>query len=74
MCDFEEFLFDCRHSEIRLKSWCHFARNEPNHRCHGVKVLRNTWPQLRLCDPCELARLRWMEKQIRQKNEQEQKD
>ncbi|KAL2758640.1 hypothetical protein ACRALDRAFT_207778 [Sodiomyces alcalophilus JCM 7366] len=31
MCDWEEFLFTCSHSTVRLKAYCHFARNDPNH-------------------------------------------
>ncbi|KAF6816262.1 hypothetical protein CSOJ01_03111 [Colletotrichum sojae] len=52
MCDFEEFLFTCNHSIVRLKSYCHFARNDPNHQCFGVKVLRNSWQQNTPCDNC----------------------
>ncbi|KAK8113631.1 uncharacterized protein PG998_001877 [Apiospora kogelbergensis] len=55
MCDYEEFIFDCEHSVVRLKSHCHFARNDPNHECFGVKVLRHSWPQHgKLCDDCAL--------------------
>ncbi|KAI1439224.1 hypothetical protein GGR50DRAFT_8930 [Xylaria sp. CBS 124048] len=53
MCDWEEFLFVCSHSELRLKSHCHSARNDPNHQCFGVKVLRHSWFQDgQLCDNC----------------------
>ncbi|EFQ29136.1 uncharacterized protein GLRG_04280, partial [Colletotrichum graminicola M1.001] len=52
MCDWEEFLFTCNHSIVRLKSYCHFARNDPNHQCFGVKVLRNSWRQSVPCDNC----------------------
>ncbi|RTE72530.1 hypothetical protein BHE90_013050 [Fusarium euwallaceae] len=56
MCDWEEFLFLCNHSTLRLKSYCHFARNDPNHQCFGVKVLRNSWRQgsttIRAASPC----------------------
>ncbi|OLN85867.1 hypothetical protein CCHL11_05398 [Colletotrichum chlorophyti] len=52
MCDWEEFLFTCNHSILRLKSYCHFARNDPNHQCFGVKVLRNSWRQNVPCDDC----------------------
>ncbi|KAK2038100.1 hypothetical protein LZ31DRAFT_139336 [Colletotrichum somersetense] len=52
MCDWEEFLFTCNHSIVRLKSYCHFARNDPNHQCFGVKVLRNSWRQNVPCDNC----------------------
>ncbi|KAH9900143.1 hypothetical protein F4778DRAFT_782257 [Xylariomycetidae sp. FL2044] len=53
MCDWEEFLFVCRHSTLRLKSYCHFARNDPNHQCLGVKKLRDSWYQdNQLCDDC----------------------
>ncbi|POR39159.1 Uncharacterized protein TPAR_00631 [Tolypocladium paradoxum] len=52
MCDWEEFLFICNHSVFRLKSYCHFARNDPYHQCFGVKVLRNSWQQGVLCEKC----------------------
>ncbi|GKT50358.1 uncharacterized protein ColSpa_10539 [Colletotrichum spaethianum] len=52
MCDWEEFLFTCNHSIVRLKSYCHFARNDPNHQCFGVKVLRNSWQQSVPCNNC----------------------
>ncbi|KAF9882052.1 hypothetical protein CkaCkLH20_00088 [Colletotrichum karsti] len=52
MCDFEEFLFTCSHSIVRLKSYCHFARNDPNHQCFSVQVLRNSWQQSTPCDNC----------------------
>lgn len=53
MCDWEEFLFECGHSTVRLKSYCHFARNDPNHQCLGVKVLRESWKQDgQLCESC----------------------
>ncbi|RDA83558.1 hypothetical protein CP532_5354 [Ophiocordyceps camponoti-leonardi (nom. inval.)] len=58
MCDFEEFLFTCNHSAFRLKSFCHFARNDPYHQCYGVKVLRNSWQQGKLCDDCLAERQR----------------
>ncbi|KAM7209198.1 hypothetical protein V8F20_000536 [Naviculisporaceae sp. PSN 640] len=52
MCDYEEFVFTCTHSTIRLKSYCHFARNDPNHQCFGVKKLRNVWDQNYECENC----------------------
>ncbi|KAH7358465.1 hypothetical protein B0T11DRAFT_104278 [Plectosphaerella cucumerina] len=52
MCDWEEFLFICDHSILRLKSYCHSARNDPNHLCFGVKVLRNSWHQGIPCETC----------------------
>ncbi|KAK3684881.1 hypothetical protein B0T22DRAFT_464371 [Podospora appendiculata] len=52
MCDFEEFVFTCSHSIIRLKSYCHFARNDPHHQCFGVKKLRNVWDQTTECEKC----------------------
>ncbi|KAM7204114.1 hypothetical protein V8F33_001749 [Rhypophila sp. PSN 637] len=52
MCDYEEFVFTCAHSTIRLKSYCHFARNDPNHQCFGVKKLRNVWDQNYECESC----------------------
>jgi hypothetical protein len=54
MCDYEEFLFDCGHSQQRLKSYCHFARNDPNHQCFGVKKLRDVWEQQTVCDACAM--------------------
>ncbi|KAK1754554.1 hypothetical protein QBC47DRAFT_384251 [Echria macrotheca] len=53
MCDFEEFMFTCGHSTFRLKSYCHFARNDPNHECCSVKKLRNIWDQDYPCDGCQ---------------------
>ncbi|KAK3945927.1 hypothetical protein QBC46DRAFT_336095 [Diplogelasinospora grovesii] len=52
MCDYEEFIFTCTHSTVRLKSYCHFARNDPNHQCFGVKKLRNVWDQDFECERC----------------------
>lgn len=52
MCDWEEFLFTCGHSALRLKSYCHYARNSPGHQCRRVKFLRSSWPQGVPCDSC----------------------
>lgn len=53
MCEFDEFLFTCGHSVVRLKQYCHDARNDyPQHYCTRVKVLRNTWIQSRPCESC----------------------
>lgn len=57
MCDWEEFIFSCGHSEFRLQSYCHYARNDPYHRCRRVKKLRNCWDQGRPCDTCTEAML-----------------
>ena len=56
MCDYEEFLYDCGHSQQRLKSYCHFARNDPNHQCFGVKKLRDVWEQQTVCEACAMRR------------------
>ncbi|KAL2138390.1 hypothetical protein VTI28DRAFT_6875 [Corynascus sepedonium] len=56
MCDFEEFSFTCGHYAIRLKSYCHRARNHPQHRCNSVQKLRDIWEQGRPCDECEERR------------------
>lgn len=56
MCDWEEFVFTCGHSQFRLKCYCHQARNHPRHRCHRVKKLRNVWDQETECDECAEAR------------------
>ncbi|KAK0635618.1 hypothetical protein B0T17DRAFT_459806, partial [Bombardia bombarda] len=52
MCDFEEFVFTCSHSTFRLKSYCHYARNDPNHQCNRVKKLRHVWDQDYECEKC----------------------
>lgn len=52
MCDWEEFLFTCNHSAVRLKSYCHFARNNQDHSCPSVKVLRKSWQQTVPCEHC----------------------
>jgi hypothetical protein len=54
MCDLEEFLFSCGHNTFRLKSYCHFARNDPNHQCFGVKQLRDSWTQVYECESCRM--------------------
>ncbi|OIW31568.1 hypothetical protein CONLIGDRAFT_678038 [Coniochaeta ligniaria NRRL 30616] len=54
MCDLEEFLFSCGHNIFRLKSYCHFARNDPNHQCFGVKQLRDSWAQVYECEACRM--------------------
>jgi hypothetical protein len=54
MCDLEEFLFSCGHNTFRLKAYCHFARNDPNHQCFGVKQLRDSWAQVYECETCRL--------------------
>ena len=63
MCDYEEFLFDCGHSQQRLKSYCHLARNDPNHQCFGVKKLRDVWEQQTICKTCTTqlyrAQMQW---------------
>ncbi|KAF6817377.1 hypothetical protein CMUS01_12112 [Colletotrichum musicola] len=56
MCDFEEFLFTCDHSIVKMKSECHFRRNDPGKQCFSVKVLKVTWPQGRECDACRTPR------------------
>jgi hypothetical protein len=61
MCDFEEFIFTCNHSVFRLKSYCHYARNDPHHQCRRVKKLRNCWDQNRECDACAEERRRQAE-------------
>ncbi|KAK4190600.1 hypothetical protein QBC35DRAFT_61275 [Podospora australis] len=53
MCDYEEFIWTCQHSDFRLKSHCHRARNNPGHICNYVKRLRHCWDQTRACDSCE---------------------
>lgn len=52
MCDYEEFMFTCGHSITKMKSECHFRRNDPGKQCFGVKVLKATWFQGVPCASC----------------------
>ncbi|KAK1569709.1 uncharacterized protein LY79DRAFT_528194 [Colletotrichum navitas] len=52
MCNYEEFYFSCGHSVVKMKSYCHFAHNDPNHQCFSVKVLKAVWSQGALCAEC----------------------
>lgn len=58
MCDFDEFIFTCGHSTFRLKCYCHFARNHPDHWCNKVKKLRDCYDQTYECDECAEQRRR----------------
>ncbi|KAI1473708.1 hypothetical protein F4774DRAFT_403313 [Daldinia eschscholtzii] len=65
MCDYDEFLFECQHSVCRLKSYCHFARNDPNHICMRVKKLRDSWLQSgQLCEDCIRSGKRFVDGRI----------
>lgn len=55
MCDYEEFAFTCGHSTIKLKCYCHRARNHPSHYCTFVKKLRDIWEQDGPCEACAAA-------------------
>ncbi|KAH8912009.1 hypothetical protein BR93DRAFT_963221 [Coniochaeta sp. PMI_546] len=70
MCDMEEFLFTCGHNTFRLKSYCHFARNDPNHQCFGVKVLRATWRQTNQCELCRTGQPQPQQQQQQQQQQQ----
>lgn len=52
MCDWEEFIFGCSCSYTKRKNYCHFARNDPNHQCFGVQVLKKVWDVPEICDKC----------------------
>lgn len=52
MCDWEEFIFGCSCSYTKRKNYCHFARNDPNHQCFGVQVLKKVWDVPEACDKC----------------------
>ncbi|KAK4241344.1 hypothetical protein C8A03DRAFT_12401 [Achaetomium macrosporum] len=60
MCEWEEYIFNCRdeHSEFRKWSKCHRARNHPGGHCKSVKRVTRCWPQGRPCDRCCEARRR----------------
>ncbi|KAJ9165306.1 hypothetical protein NKR19_g497 [Coniochaeta hoffmannii] len=64
MCDLEEFLFSCGHNTFRLKAYCHFARNDPNHQCFGVKQLRDSWAQGYECESCRMHRQQQLQGQM----------
>ncbi|KAB5572687.1 hypothetical protein GE09DRAFT_1217237 [Coniochaeta sp. 2T2.1] len=55
MCDLEEYRFNCGHNTFRLKAYCHFARNDPNHQCFGVKQLRESYEQYQKCESCQIS-------------------
>ena len=68
MCYFELVTYHCQHQVHRRCSYCHFARNDQNHACFGVKVLRRTVPEPREdCDAC----VRHRERQQQQKQQQQ---
>lgn len=52
MCDWEEFIFGCQCTYTKRKNYCHFARNDPNHQCFGVQVLKKVWDVPEACDKC----------------------
>ncbi|KAK1449984.1 hypothetical protein CMEL01_07320 [Colletotrichum melonis] len=59
MCLYEQFSFPvcCGYIEERLNSYCHFARNDPQHYCgEKARVKSYTegspWPQEGPCDSC----------------------
>lgn len=52
MCDWEEFIFGCSCSYTKRKNYCHFARNDPNHQCFGVQVLKKVWDVPEVCEKC----------------------
>lgn len=55
MCDWEEFIFGCSCSYTKRKNYCHFARNDPNHQCFGVQVLKKVWDVPEACDKCSTS-------------------
>ena len=57
MCDYDEWVFRCGHSAVRLKNYCHDARNAPGHRCFFVKRLKNVWYQAKECEECIAKRI-----------------
>ena len=52
MCDYHLITYTCGHHEYRLIRHCHFARNDPNHQCFGVKTRRVHTPQRIRCYYC----------------------
>lgn len=56
MCDWEEFIFGCSCTYTKRKNYCHFARNDPNHQCFGVQVLKKVWDVTEACDKCSSSR------------------
>ena len=55
MCSFELMTYPCQHHVFRRCSYCHFARNDEDHACRGVKVLKRTRQDSSDCDACQNA-------------------
>ncbi|KAI9827501.1 MAG: hypothetical protein M1832_004851 [Thelocarpon impressellum] len=55
MCNYQYISYLCGHHEYRLLSHCHFARNDPNHQCFGVKTCKRETHQQMLCWDCTVA-------------------
>ena len=41
MCQFEKLNYGCGHEQFRIYKHCHFARNDPEHRCYGAWTISN---------------------------------
>jgi hypothetical protein len=46
MCNYDGVHFGCDHNRLLLRNYCHFARNDPNHMCLGVKVIKKEYNDL----------------------------
>ncbi len=67
MCYFELVTYQCRHQVHRRCSYCHFARNDENHSCFGVKVLkRDLQVYGEDCDGCVRHRQRQQQQRQQQ--------
>ncbi|KAM7223098.1 hypothetical protein V8F06_001654 [Rhypophila decipiens] len=58
MCDYEEFEYTCSAgcSAVRLRSDCHWRRNNKDVKCMSVKVLKKIWVQEKKCPEAEAGR------------------
>ncbi len=70
MCDYEEFIFTCNCSIVKLKSYCHKARNNRLHHCTFVKKLRCVWDLDQLCDQHRMAGVESNSQNVKPSNEQ----
>ena len=53
MCNFETLHYRCGHTDRRRYAYCHAARNDPDHVCLGVKVMKRTYSILDAdCERC----------------------
>jgi hypothetical protein len=56
MCQYEGLNYRCGHQKLRIYKHCHFARNDPDHRCYGAwTVSRELNVEGEICPQCARA-------------------